>query len=569
MTDELKQRIAERLEFLYGKEQAAKEKKRFLDLITGYEPFKKKTWSKWDEKEVALITYGDSIIDDNRQARLKTLKQFLNKHLKDTIHTVHILPFFPYSSDYGFAVKDFTKVNPELGGWSDIGSIVKEFRLMADLVINHVSSEHPWFRNFIENREPGKDYFIVMDKDADLREVVRPRSSPLLTPFETSRGEKYVWTTFSADQIDLDFSNPDVLYEMAGILLHYLEKGVEIIRMDAIAYLWKKQGTSCIHLPESHEVVKMMRDIAEYINPESIILTETNVPHKENISYFGKGDEAHMVYQFTLPPLLLYSLNTGNARYLSDWLKSLAPPPAGNTFLNFTASHDGIGVRPLEGILPENEITQLIDDMKSAGGMVSTKKNADGSESPYEINITYFDALKRTRDGEKEMQEERFICSQTLMLALKGVPAFYIQSLIASRNDYEKARKTGIKRDINRTRWGKEELEKMLGTDNVHSRVFIELKRIIRIRKMNREFHPNAEQVVQEAGPGILVLKRMSGAFEITCITNLSSTRKEVMLKEAGLDATGSYEDLLAPWEVNIQGSYVMEPYQNVWLKRK
>jgi sucrose phosphorylase len=261
----------------------------------------------WSEKDIVLITYGNTIQAPNEKP-LHTLNRFLVNRLANAISCVHILPFFPSTSDDGFAVSEFTIVDPELGTWKDIAELTQTFGLMSDLVINHVSSEHPWFKNYLNHLSPGKDFFIEAQPGADYSSVVRPRNTPLFTVSVTKNGPRTVWTTFSADQIDLNFSNPEVLLEMISIMILYISHGVRIIRLDAIAFLWKKAGTSCLHLGETHEIVKLLRVIADYLCPGTILLTETNVPNKENWSYFGNKDEAHMVYQFSLPPLSLHAL---------------------------------------------------------------------------------------------------------------------------------------------------------------------------------------------------------------------------------------------------------------------
>jgi sucrose phosphorylase len=561
-------KISELLENIYGHNLEDGAKNRILDLIRNNEPINKKSGKRWDESDLVLITYGDSIKRENRSNPLKTLNIFLNNYLDEFISSVHILPFFPYSSDYGFSVKNYTQVYPVLGSWKDIKNIGQHFKLMFDLVINHVSVQHIWFQNFLEGKSPGKDYFIVKDKDKDLSEVVRPRSSPLLTPFDTVEGKKYVWTTFSDDQADLDFSNPQVLHEMLKILHHYLEKGADYIRLDAIAYLWKEDGTKCIHLPQTHEIVKLIRVFAEYFNPEVVIITETNVPHEENISYFGKGDEAQMVYQFPIPPLLLYTLHSGNAEYLKNWSKSLGNTPEGTTFFNFTASHDGIGVRPLEGLLPQDEFDQLIENMKNAGGKISTKQNQDGSESPYEINISYFDALSRTRQGKDNFQAKRFICSQAIMLALKGVPAFYIHSLTSTPNDYEKMKKSGIKRDINRKNWDFHELTQLLRGETIHSAIFNELKRISIIRAAHPAFHPDSGQQVIDSNNNLFALKRTAESEEILAIYNISPLESKLELKDLRMPQGKKFIDLLNTENI-YQDTVILAPYQNIWLTEK
>lgn len=160
--------------------------------------------------------------------------------------------------------------------------------------------------------------------------------------------------------------------------------------------MWKTPGTSCIHLEKTHLLVKLFRAIANAVAPGTVIITETNVPHKDNISYLGNGqDEAQMVYQFSLPPLVLHAIHNGSARALKQWAASLDGSGGTTTWFNFLASHDGIGLNPLRGILPETEIVSLVRDLAMEGRWFRIKNNPDGSTSPYEINVTYMDALNK------------------------------------------------------------------------------------------------------------------------------------------------------------------------------
>ena len=469
----------------------------------------------WSEKDQWVICYGDSILDEGTPP-LAVLDTFLQRYLGDAISGVHVLPFFPWSSDDGFSVIHYREVNSELGEWAHIQTLASHYDLMADLVLNHVSRESLWFVDYLTGSLPGRDYFIEVDPDTDVSQVTRPRSSPLLVPISTRRGTRHVWATFSEDQIDLNFENPDVLLEFVGILLFYLQQGVRIIRLDAVAFLWKRLGTSCIHLPETHTVVRLLRAIVDEIAPGTLLITETNVPHAENISYFGlerlaKGapDEAHMVYQFALPPLLLHTLTRGEATTIQTWLNSLPVLPEQCTYLNFTASHDGIGVRPLEGLLPDHERDALLELMHRFGGFVSMRSNPDGSDTPYEINITWFEAMCGTRRGPDPWQIARFLCSQAIMLSLQGIPALYIHTLTGTLNDVEGVERSGRLRSINRRRWQLEELALLLESPSTPTHdVFHALHRLLEQRRQEPCFHPNAPQRVIETPPELLAIER-------------------------------------------------------------
>ena len=469
----------------------------------------------WSEQDQWVICYGDSIVEEGTPP-LAVLDTFLQRYLGDAISGVHVLPFFPWSSDDGFSVIHYREVNSELGEWAHIQNLASHYDLMADLVLNHVSRESLWFVDYLTGSLPGRDYFIEVDPDTDVSQVTRPRSSPLLVPISTRRGTRHVWATFSEDQIDLNFENPDVLLEFVGILLFYLQQGVRIIRLDAVAFLWKRLGTSCIHLPETHTVVRLLRAIVDEIAPGTLLITETNVPHAENISYFGlerlaegAPDEAHMVYQFALPPLLLHTLTRGEATTLQTWLNSLPVLPKQCTYLNFTASHDGIGVRPLEGLLPDHERDALLELMHRFGGFVSMRSNPDGSDTPYEINITWFEAMRGTRRGPDPWQIARFLCSQAIMLSLQGIPALYIHTLTGTLNDVEGVERSGRLRSINRRRWQLDELALLLESPSTPTHdVFHALHRLLTQRRQESCFHPNAPQRVIETPPELLAIER-------------------------------------------------------------
>ncbi len=528
---------------------------------------------KWNHNNVLLITYGDTICDGDRPP-LSVLAEFLETHLYDTITGVHILPFFPYSSDDGFAIIDYLQVNPELGSWADVKRIASNFNLMADLVINHISSQHEWFEQFKQNELPGRNYFITADPSEDLSQVVRPRSSPLLTPVETTAGEKHVWTTFSADQVDVNFENPDVLIEYVKIILAYVEAGARYIRLDAVGFLWKKHNTNCMHLSETHAIVRLFREILQLVNPGISLITETNVPNRENLSYFGNRNEAHMIYNFSLPPLLLNALMQGRADHLKTWMMSMPPAPIGCAYFNFTASHDGIGMRPAEGLLTGDEHEQLITAMRNFGGKISMRSRPDGTESPYEINISLFDALKGTVKGEDQWQVERFLCSQTIMMALEGIPAFYIHSLLGTHNYTEGVEETGHNRTINRYKWDLKTLETALADPTTsHAKVLAELKRLIKIRRQQTSFHPNATQyTLHPMNSALFAFWRQSLTRDqsIFSVHNLSDQPQDLQLSDLNLVSTDDWYDLISGHRfTDDRAAYELAPYQSVWITNK
>ncbi len=527
----------------------------------------------WDESDNLLITYGDSIVD-GEETPLHTLHRFLREYLRDMISGVHILPFFPYSSDDGFSVMDYRVVNPSLGEWEDITAIAQDFRLMSDLVLNHASARSRWFDNFKKREDPGKDYFFEASPDADLSSVVRPRSSPLLTEVETADGTRHVWCTFSEDQVDLNFANPRVLVEFAGIIRHYLDRGVNLFRMDAVAFLWKEPGTPCVHLQETHEIIKLYRTLIEHHTHNAVVITETNVPNRENLTYFGNANEAHMIYNFSLPPLLVYSLVAGDCRHLKTWMMSMPPAQQGTAYLNFIASHDGIGLRPLDGLLEQEDIDRMLDCMRDFGGLVTTRKAREGYDKPYEINIALFDALQGTIDGgPDDLQVDRFLCAHAIMLGLEGIPAFYIHSLLGTKNDTQRVENTGRARTINRHIWKDDLLREALeDEDRHHKEVFERLTRLIGVRSLQPAFHPNATQFTMHLGVNIFAFWRqsMDRSQSVFCIYNITDQLQSVNLSDINLVGTELWKDLIGGSEYHDQkGVMELRPYQAVWLTNR
>lgn len=505
-------RLLQKLTLLYGT-QAEETLARIDQLASEYADLRTRPSRElWNQQSVMLITYGDQIREPGKAA-LEAQRQFLiDYRLDDVISGIHILPFYPYSSDDGFSVIDYRAVNPDVGQWSDVHRLSQSFDMMFDFVVNHCSRENDWFRRFAKC-EPGyRDYFLVVDPATDLSAVTRPRSTPLLTPIETEDGVKHVWTTFSADQVDLNFASPDVLVELLDVLLAYLRHGARAIRLDAIGFLWKQIGTSCMHLPETHAVVKLMRDVVDDLAPGTVLITETNVPHAENVSYFGDGDEAHAVYQFSLAPLLLDALLTGDAGPLRQWLANLEFPGRAMTYLNFTASHDGIGVRPLEGLVSQERLDRLVDAVHQRRGLVSMRSKPDGSQSPYELNITYLSAVDSPAGDSPERLAQKFLATQAIMLSLRGIPGVYFHSLVGTPNYHEGVARTKHNRTINRRKFTRSELDTILSNhQSTQRRVLDGYRRLLAARVRQPAFHPDAEQVTLDTDwPGLVALERTS-----------------------------------------------------------
>lgn len=513
--------------------------------------------SSWlSEKDVMLITYGDSLMRDGEMP-LKTLNTFLNEYLKHEITNVHLLPMFPYTSDDGFSVVDYMKINPDLGDWSDINHLSKDYHLMFDGVINHISKESDWFKGFLNGDEQYQNFFITCDPNKDYSKVTRPRALPLYYAYRAKDEMTYIWATFSEDQVDLNYKNPKVLLEILRILIFYAKQGARFIRLDAIGFLWKEVGTSCIHLPETHKLIQIMRYVIDQTVPGTLLISETNVPHLENISYFGQNDEeASLVYQFPLPPLVLYTFIEEDTKKLSSWLKSLDETPLHqkNTYFNFLASHDGIGVRPVEGILSEDDKKKMIDHVMDAGGRISYKNNTDGTKSPYEMNISYVDAI--TSHTDDELKVSKFIASQAILVFLKGIPGIYIHSLLGTHNDLEGVLSSGINRRINRKKLDIVELEKTLSDSHTFtSEILSSYKHLISVRMSDPSFSPDALQEVMDEHPHLFVIKRHHPSQNYALIVFINVSKYIVQ-------SHSSYQGKYVDTDEEVSGFIELKPFE-------
>ncbi len=522
------------------------------------------------EKDAFLIIYGDQVSAPG-EVPLATLKAFLDERVRGIFSGVHILPFFPYSSDDGFSVMDYRMVDPALGSMGDIVRIARSYTLMADLVLNHCSKRHPWFLGFLEGRRRYRDFFIAEDGSGDWSRVLRPRTSPLFSAFEAKQGPVSVWTTFSEDQVDLNYKNPRVLLEMARILLFYAARGVRVFRLDAVAYLWKESGTRCVHLPQVHAVVRFFRALLDACFPGTVIITETNVPHRENLSYLGSGDdEAHMVYQFALPPLVLDAFLREDCGKLSSWLSELPALKPSCAYFNFLASHDGIGILPVRDILSKEERDGLVRSVKERGGRVSERTSGGGRE-PYELNITYLDAIAE-KSLSPDARAKKFLASQAVLLSLPGVPGIYAHSLFGSEN-WEEGVSAGANRTINREKLSREGLISELDDESsLRHTVFNGLLKMLRVRSGMKAMHPaSAAQVIPCEGTGsVLAVLRSFGEDSVLFLLNASSRDVVASFPASELPVRAPLKDALGGLSLGEEDGdrvvFKLEPWTFHWF---
>jgi len=563
MESNVNAKIKSLINFVYGESFSEAHLKVLLEkidnagsVITG------KRKAGWDEKDIVLITYADQFSAPGEKA-LPVFTRFYNEWLSRSFSHVHLLPFYPWSSDDGFSVIDYHEVAPETGSWRDIAELKKSASLMFDFVCNHMSAKSKWFENYI-NQTPGyEDFFISVDPETDLSAVTRPRALPLLTPFTLHDGSvRHLWTTFSEDQIDLNFASPEVLIAMVDVLLHYLMEGARYIRLDAVGFMWKIPGTNCIHLEQTHRLIQLFRAITDRVAPGTVLITETNVPHKDNISYFGDGEnEAQMVYQFSLPPLVLHAVHCQDVRALCQWASSLKLPSMKTTWFNFLASHDGIGLNPLRGILPESEILSLVEKLQQEGALVNWKNNPDGTRSPYEINVTYLDALS-AKESEDNERIARFILAHAVLLSFPGVPAVYIQSILGSRNDYAGVERLGYNRAINRKKYRAGEIDAEL-EDNKSLRhsIYHRLTQLIAVRRTEKAFHPDSQTIFETSGTHVFkIIRTADNGERITALFNFSNQQQNI---HSDIE-TG--RELIAGEDIRST-TLSLNPWQVMWIK--
>lgn len=550
----VKEKINQHLEAIYIDKHLDEAKILFDELFNQFEKINFNQQTAITHENVYLITYGDSFIEGNRPS-LQVLRDILKEKLADIISDVHLLPMFPYTSDDGFSVVDYYQIQERLGDWNDIAQLAHQNRLMFDFVVNHMSQSSEWFQNFLNNQSDFQEAFVEYDENFDVSKVVRPRVSPLFHDYQLDQDKKRVWTTFSEDQVDTNVRDPKMLARLTEVLLNYSALGATSIRLDAIGFMWKSSGTTCMHLPQTHEIVKLWRTLLDYFAPNTQIITETNVPHQENISYFGNDDEANQVYQFPLPPLVLHTFISGNAQKISDWAKTIHQVSAKATYFNFLASHDGIGLRPVENILSEKEINQMVAHVEENGGKVSMKTNTDGTQSVYEMNINYSEALKDIAHPEETPQ--KMLAAHAILLSVIGVPAIYYHSIFGSKNDYQGLNDSGINRRINRQKLEKNQLYQELQTDAYRQRIYHGISELIKIRKNNSVFSPYNDQEILDLDTRLFAVRRSSKAGSIVSVVNIS--RELVALPKV------SGKDLIT--DKHFEKNQILAPYQYVWLE--
>lgn len=534
MNESFLSKIRDLLIFIYGRDTGAEVLSALQKLLenspTGRESSDRQK-APLSEKDVCLIAYGDMLTasdtknSDLRGTGLSRLKKFLESWDRGNFSFLHLLPFHPYSSDEGFSVIDYTAVDPRFGAWRDISALARNYKLMFDFVLNHGSAQSAWFKSFLANKPSHSNWYIEKPFDYDSSAVFRPRTSPLLTPFARGDGKNvFIWTTFSADQVDYNFAEPAVFLEFVKIFLGYAQKGARVVRLDAIAYLWKEDGGTCIHHPKTHAFVKLFRALIDYLELDLLILTETNVPHKENMSYFGEGDEAHIMYNFALPPLVLHAAVSEDASPLRDWARTLPRLNEKTVFLNFLASHDGVGLLPAAGLVGDKALRATLDIACQRGALLSYKDSKDGPV-PYELNCSYLSVAAPRSLGGAEKRGRAFLCCHAVLCALAGLPAVYFHSWIGSEHWTEGPALCGYKRAVNRERPLVHQVEAALAdTASLRAVIHRGFSKMLNFRAAEPAFAPGSPQLVLPSCGSVFAILRGPDRTgrSVLCLQNFS-----------------------------------------------
>jgi sucrose phosphorylase len=588
MAQAVKNEVLENLlVFIYGEEKGRAVLKKLLSVLESSP--RGLGQRMFTHRDAFLISYGDMLAPPidvesgepsqagqgsgaaGAESALARLGKFLDRRNNGSFTYLHLLPFHPYTSDDGFSVVDYREVDERFGTWEDIAALGSTFKLAFDFVVNHGSVKSPWFRGFLAGDRRYEGWYTTRSADFDYSQVVRPRTHPLLTPFIRGDGSTaYVWTTFSTDQVDYDFTNPEVLLEFVKIFLEFVGRGARIVRLDAIAYLWKEDGHPCIHHPKTHAVVKLFRAIAETLDLDLLILTETNVPHAQNVAYFGNGDEAHMVYNFALPPLVLHTMLSGDAGPLRRWAATLPSVPSGaesgpgpakpRLFLNYLASHDGVGVTPAKGLVDDAAFASTIEEAKKRGALVNYKNTPEGP-IPYELNCSYLSLTAPPSLGSTEIRVRAFLAAQGVLLCLAGLPAMYFHSWIGSEAWKEGPELLGYNRAINRERPPIDRVEEELDDPrSLRSQVYRGINRFLQFRRAEEAFSPAIPQNILDAQGAVFAVLRgpagfsgaplSSGERRVLCVQNMGAEPAVLKVRGKGVPAGVFLEELaLEPWE--------------------
>lgn len=426
-----------------------------------------------------LITYADRLGGD-----LRGLLTLLENELRGLFSGVHVLPFFDPidGADAGFDPADHTRVDPRLGSWDDVRALASKYSVMADLIVNHVSAESEEFKDVLVNGRSSPHWDLFLKKEdlfpsseaatiesRDVDAVYRPRPGLPFTSFQLDNGESVnFWTTFSANQLDINVEVDAGKVYLDGVLQKFADAGVRNIRLDAAGYAIKRRGTSCFMLPETFEFIGSLSDRAAELGMDALVEVHSHYETQIAIaSHVGR------VYDFALPPLILHALFTGDAGPCKRWLE-IAP----RNCITVLDTHDGIGILDVasegdrDGLLSNTEVDNLVETIHERTGGSSRRASGHAASNldVYQVNSTYYDALGRN--------DTDYLIARAIQFFSPGTPQVYYVGLLAGMNDMDLVGRTGVGRDINRHYYSHDEIREALQRP-----VVADLMRLMLLRK--------------------------------------------------------------------------------------
>lgn len=453
------------------------------------------------ENKIMLITYADSMGNN-----LKELHGVLNKHYKEAVGGVHILPFFPSSADRGFAPMCYDKVEEAFGTFEDVEALGKEYYLMFDFMVNHISASSEYFKDFLEKKDQSeyKDFFIrysdfwengePTQEQVDLIYKRKPRAPYIEVEFADGTKDK-VWCTFCEEQIDLDVTKAETKNFIKKTLKDMCRRGAAVIRLDAFAYAVKKPDTSCFFIePDIWELLYEIETIVKEEQAE--ILPEI---HEHYTIPMKIADKGFWIYDFALPVLTLHALYNHTGEYLKNWMEMC--PMKQFTTLD---THDGIGIVDVKDLLPDDEIEKVKEQMYQEGANVKKiySSEAYNNLDIYQVNTTYYSALGNNDDA--------YLLARAIQFFAPGIPQVYYVGMLAGSNDVELMERTKNGRDINRHYYTTEEVEQEQNRPVVQK-----LKKLMQLRNTHPAFHLDGEISVETEGDKL----RITRSYQEHCIT--------------------------------------------------
>lgn len=507
--------------------------------------------SRFTQDDVMILAYPDHIYASG--PTLEALSAILSERFGALASSLHLLPPFPSTSDWGFAPLDHRTIAPAFGDWSHITALAQRFKLSLDLILNHVASEHGWFQSFLAGRPDAKGLFITVNPGMDFTNVARSRHHPPISNHGAPERPLWVWTRYGRDQIDLNWCNPEVLVRFAELIRYYAAKGIVGLRLDALPFIWKEDGTSCSNLPQTIQILRILRRAADLTHPSPYLIAEADTIMGKN-PYVGEaGDLGQLSYRYESAQIVLHMILASSKAIFDPWIDRLASLAEPGHALNLLTTHDGIYLRPKDPPLPKEALQVLMDRTLAGGGHVIWREVA-GEERPYELDITLPDLL----DGPDGRMHGRLSAALAVISCLPGIPLLYLGTLLGIRNAYDLVARTGDSRAINRGTLHLDEALERLAGGNPQSHVVERLSRFLKGRRRLDAFAPHAPIRRIAAGDTMVAFERLGVRSWAGLYLSLHPEPIEVALSAGCFDVeTGrplGTREVLQPYDFLVAG---------------